>query len=243
MNHPVLTAEERSAIDSGRWFSALSPTLRHDMLRCAYVERYKCGDLIAVRGEQPEAWLACARGAVRISTTTSPNRQTTLTYIEPGAWFAEVSILDGDCHTHDVFAHGPSTVVCIARTDFMSLMGQHVELCEALLRLHARRIRHLYGMVDDLNTLSLRARLAKQLLHLVRRYGVPSVSQHTEVRIGLSLAQEDLAQLLGASRQRVNMELKTMERSDIIRIKQGTLFIRNHVALAQMRDRNMELAA
>ncbi len=65
----------------------------------------------------------------------------------------------------------------------------------------------------------LRARLAKQLLHLVRSYGVPQLADGSEMRIGLQLAQEELAQLLGASRQRVNQELKAMEREEVIRIE------------------------
>jgi CRP-like cAMP-binding protein len=109
-------------------------------------------------------------------------------------------------------------------------------LYEALLRLHARRIRQLYGLVEDLNTLPLRARLAKQLLHLVRSYGVPSLSDASEVRIGLQLAQEELAQLLGASRQRVNQELKSMERDGAIRIEQAGLVIRDRNALMQIID-------
>ena len=47
MDDPILTIEEREAINSGRWFSSLSPSLRHDILRCAYVKRYKDGELIA----------------------------------------------------------------------------------------------------------------------------------------------------------------------------------------------------
>ncbi len=55
MDDPILTIEEREAINSGRWFSSLSPSLRHDILRCAFVKRYKDGDLIAARGDPPEA--------------------------------------------------------------------------------------------------------------------------------------------------------------------------------------------
>jgi CRP-like cAMP-binding protein len=108
-----------------------------------------------------------------------------------------------------------------------------VELYEAMLRLQARRIRQLYGLVEDLNTLPLRARLAKQLLHLARSYGVPSLSDSDEIRIGLQLAQEELAQLLGASRQRVNQELKAMEREEVIRIEPG-LVVRDRDALLRM---------
>ena len=65
MDEPILTIEERAAINAGRWFSSLSPSLRHDILRCAYVKRFKDGELICARGDPPEEWSAVARGAVR----------------------------------------------------------------------------------------------------------------------------------------------------------------------------------
>ena len=236
MDDPILTIEEREAINSGRWFSSLSPSLRHDILRCAYVKRYKDSALICARGDPPEEWIACARGAVRVSSTSISGKQITLTYVEPGIWFGDVAMFDGDRRTHDGYAHGDTTVLCVSKADFHKILAQHVELYEALLRLHARRIRQLYGLVEDLNTLPLRARLAKQLLHLVRSYGVPSLANYGEVRIGLQLAQEELAQLLGASRQRVNQELKSMEREEAIRIEPGGLVVRKRDALMRIAE-------
>jgi CRP/FNR family cyclic AMP-dependent transcriptional regulator len=231
MDEPILTVDERAAINAGRWFSSLSPSLRHDILRCAYVKRFKDGDLITARGDPPEEWFACAKGAIRVSSTSLSGKQITLTYVEPGIWFGDVSIFDGDRRTHDAYAHGESTTLCVAKADFKKILTSHVELYEALLRLHARRIRQLYGLVEDLNTLPLRARLAKQLLHLVRSYGVPCLNDGSEIRIGLQLAQEELAQLLGASRQRVNQELKSMEREEAIRIEPGGLVVRDRQVL------------
>ena len=65
------------------------------------------------------------------------------------------------------------------------------------------RIRQLFGLVEDLNTLPLRAP-RQTAVAPVRSYGVPSLENGNEIRIGLQLAQEELVQLLGASRQRVN---------------------------------------
>ncbi len=236
MDEPILTLEERAAINGGRWFSSLSPSLRHDILRCAYVKRYHDDELICARGEPPEDWIACAKGAVRVSSTSISGKQITLTYVEPGIWFGDVSFFDGDRRTHDVYAHGDTTTLCVAKADFKKILALHVELYEALLRLHARRIRQLSGLVEDLNTLPLRARLAKQITHLVRSYGVPSLSDAGEVRIGLQLAQEELAQLLGASRQRVNQELKTMEREGAIRIEPAGLVVRDRAALLHISE-------
>jgi CRP/FNR family cyclic AMP-dependent transcriptional regulator len=236
MDDPILTIEEREAINGGRWFNSLSPSLRHDILRCAFVRRYKDGELIAARGDSPEDWIACARGAVRVSSTSISGKLITLTYVEPGIWFGDVAFFDGERRTHDAYAHGETTILCVARADFRKILAQHVELYEALLRLHARRIRTLFGLVEDLNTLPLRARLAKQLSHLVRSYGVPTLSESEDIRISLHLAQEELAQLLGASRQRVNQELKAMERENVIRIEAGGLVVRDRSALQRIAE-------
>ena len=240
MDDPILTVQERSAINAGLWFSSLAPSLRHDILRCAYVKRFKDDELIAARGDTPEEWMACAKGAVRVSSTSVTGKQIILTYIEPGIWFGDVSIFDGDARTHDVYAHGETTLLCLARADFHKVLSQHVEFYHAMLRLNARRIRQLYGLVEDLNTLPLRARLAKQLVHLVRSYGVPCLSDSSDTRIGLQLAQEELAQLLGASRQRVNQELKTMEREGIIRIEPAGLVVRDRQALTRIGEAEVE---
>jgi CRP-like cAMP-binding protein len=125
-------------------------------------------------------------------------------------------------------------MVSVSRGDFRKILAQHVELYEALLRLQSRRLRQMFGLIEDLNTLPLRARLAKQLVHLVRSSGVPSLADGSEMRIGLQLAQEELAQLLGASRQRVNQELKAMERDEVIRIEPGGLVVRNRDALMRI---------
>ncbi|RZL97494.1 MAG: Crp/Fnr family transcriptional regulator [Variovorax sp.] len=236
MDEPILNIDEREAINGGRWFSSLSPSLRHDILRCAYVRRHKDGELLTARGDPPEQWIACAKGAVRVSSTTVSGKQVTLTYVEPGIWFGDVAMFDGDRRTHDAYAHGETTTLNVARADFQKILSTHVELYEALMRLQARRIRQLFGLVEDLNTLPLRARLAKQLTHLVRSYGVPSLADGSQMRIGLHLAQEELAQLLGASRQRVNQELKAMERDNVIRIEPGGLVVRDRAALLRIAE-------
>jgi CRP-like cAMP-binding protein len=232
---PIITPDERAALNAGRWFSTLSSSIRHDILRSVTVRRYRDGDLIWARGDLPTDWTACAKGAARVSSTAVSNgKQIIFNYIEPGIWFGDTSLFDGDKRTHDVYAHGDTTMVFVNGVDFRKILATHADFSEALLRLQARRIRQLYGLIEDLNTLPLRARLAKQLLHLKRSYGVPALNHPNEFRISLHLAQEELAQLLGASRQRVNQELKSMEREEAIRIEPGGLVIRNREMLLQI---------
>jgi CRP-like cAMP-binding protein len=234
MNTPVLTIAERSNIEAGSWFSKLSLPLRQAILSRANVKRMSDGALLGARGEPAEAWCGVAQGAVRISSVSLSGKQITLTYAEPGTWFGDISLFDGLPHTHDANAHGETTLLIVRKPDFVELLAQHVELYEALLRLNCRRLRLMFDVIEDLNTLPLAARLAKQILLLARSYGVP---QGEEIRIGLALAQEDLAQMLGASRQRVNQELKGFEREGALRIEPTRLVVLSKDKLLAIAER------
>ena len=222
MNSPVLTIPERSNIDAGSWFSKLSQPLRNDILARAVVRRIPDGAMLSARGAPAEEWCGVAKGAVRVSSVSLSGKQITLTYVEPGTWFGDISLFDGMPRTHDSNAHGDTTLLVVRKADFRELLSLHTELYEALLRLNCRRLRLLFDTVEDLNTRPLASRLAKQILLLARSYGI---AQGDEIRIGLQLAQEDLAQLLGASRQRVNQELKGFERDGAVRIEPTRLVV------------------
>ncbi len=222
MNTPALTIDERSNIESGSWFSKLSAPLRQAILARSTVRRLADGATLSARGTPAQEWVGVAKGAVRVSSVSLSGKQVTLTYVEPGTWFGDIALFDGLPRTHDASAHGETTLLVVRKADFKELLTQHVELYDALLRLNCRRLRLMFDTIEDLNTRPLAARLAKQVLLLARAYGI---EQGEEIRIGLQLAQEDLAQLLGASRQRVNQELKGFEREGAVRIEPTRLVV------------------
>ena len=230
----LLTPAEQQHIDAGPWFSKLSPALRADSLSRATVRRIAEGAMLSARGAQADEWCGVAKGAVRVSSVSLSGKQITLTYVEPGIWFGDTALFDGLPRTHDAHAHGDTTLLVVKKADFRALLDAHVELYEALLRLQCRRVRLLYDVVEDLNTRPLAARLAKQLLLLARSYGI---AQGEEIRIGLQLAQEDLAQLLGASRQRVNQELKGFERDGAVRVEPTRLVVLSREKLLAISER------
>jgi len=222
MNTPVLTMPERHNIESGSWFSKLSLPLRNDILSRSSVRRLADGAMLSARGQPADEWCGVAKGAVRVSSVSLSGKEITLTYVEPGVWFGDISLFDGLPRTHDANAHGATTLLVVRKPDFKELLAKHVELYDALLRLNCRRLRLMFDVVEDLNTRPLAARLAKQIVLLARSYGV---HDGEEIRIGLQLAQEDLAQMLGASRQRVNQELKGFERDGAVRIEPTRLVV------------------
>jgi len=234
MNTLVLTIDERSNIESGSWFSKLSLPLRQAILARATVRRLADGLHLASRGLPAEEWVGVAKGAVRVSSVSLSGKQVTLTYVEPGTWFGDIALFDGLPRTHDASAHGETTLLAVRKPDFRELLAQHVELYDALLHLNCRRLRLMFDTIEDLNTRPLAARLAKQVLLLARAYGI---EQGEEIRIGLQLAQEDLAQMLGASRQRVNQELKGFERDGAVRIEPTRLVVLSKDKLLAIAER------
>ena len=84
MDSALLTLEERSNIESGSWFSQLSPPLRDDILARAGVRRLADGAMLSARGAPAEGWVGVAKGAVRVSSVSLAGNQVTLTYVEPG---------------------------------------------------------------------------------------------------------------------------------------------------------------
>ncbi len=225
LQRPFLSQTEREAINRGRWFAALTPSLRHDIFRLGRITRYTHGQMIVEQGDLAQDWFACASGAIRFRRTTPSGKQVTLAYVEPGIWVGEAEVLHRGPNTYDAHAHGPTTVLSVAEGVFRQLLREHPEFGEALLTLQARRMRYLYWMMEDMATLPLRARLAKQLLHVLRRFGERAAVPGQRGAIGLALVQDELAQLLGGSRQRINVELKWMEREGIIGIHQRSIVV------------------
>jgi CRP/FNR family transcriptional regulator, cyclic AMP receptor protein len=222
---PLLTAAERAAICGGRWFEGLAPTVRHDLLRVLRVRRHGDGERIFEHGAPALEWLACAAGAVRIGSTTPAGKPLTLTFVPPGRWFGDPPLAPDMKRSHDAFAQGPTTTVAVSRADLLDLLREHPGFAIALVHLQGLRLQQAFGLIEELASLDLRARLARQLLHLMRRHG--QGCRGGEVRIALRLRQHLLAELLGCSRQRVNEQLRALAAEQVIRSEKGLLVVRS----------------
>lgn len=104
--------------------------------------------------------------------------------------------------------------------------------------LNCDRLRNMFEVVADINTLSLKSRCAKKVLQLTRAYGL---SRPTGTELGIKLGQLEWAQLLGASRQRVNQALKSLERDGAVRIERVSLFVLSEEKLLAIADGDSEL--
>lgn len=233
---PLLTTKEREAIGSNAWFATLTPSLRHDILRLGHVTRHAHGDVIVEQGQPIRNWFTCASGALRFRRHTPAGKQVTLAYVEPGIWVGEAEVLYGRPCTYDAHAHGATTLLSIPEQALRTLLQEHPTFGQALLTLQAWSMRTLYTLMEDMATMPLRARLAKQLLQLLERFGPRHADPHSSRFLGLSLTQDELATLLGGSRQRVNVELKWLERQGMISVRPRGIEVHDTAGLQALVD-------
>ncbi len=236
--HPGLRPDENASIHAGAWFAELSEPLHAAIMGVARVRQVAAGTRLAQRGDTPASWFGVARGAVRLGTGLADGRDFTLDFLGPSQWFGDIELVDDRPLDLDVVAHVPSTLLVVAKADLRSLVASHDELGNALLQLNCQRLRHMLRRFEELHTLPLAQRLARQVLRLMRQFGHP-VAQGVSIDLGLS--QADLAAIVGGSRQRVNRALRQMHTQDIVRLGQSRLVVLSDARLTAVADGRLAL--
>jgi CRP-like cAMP-binding protein len=233
-----LRLDERAAIHHGAWFAGLSEPLRHAVLARAQVRRLAAGVALAQRGDTAACWFGVARGAVRLGTALVDGRCFTLDFVGPSQWFGDIAAVDDKPLDLDVVTHTPSTVLVLPKADLRALISHHPELRDALLQLNCQRLRYIFRRFEELHTLPLAQRLARQMLHLARQFGR---SQSQGVCIDLGVSQADLAAMVGGSRQRVNRAWRQMQQLGIVERAPSRLVVRDRAALEAVAEGRLPL--
>jgi CRP-like cAMP-binding protein len=225
---PVLAGRARlgdadsASMLAGPWFAALPQSVQTAILAEAQVRQVPAGTPLAQRGGVPSHWIGVARGALRLGTALSDGRSLTLDFVGPSQWFGDIALTDGRPLDLDVLAHVQSTLLLVPKDGLRALVDRHDELRDALLQLNCQRLRHMFRRFEELHTLTLPQRLARQVLRLMRQFGRPVASG---VRIDLGLSQGDLASMACGSRQRVNRSLRQMQSQGMLQLGSSRMVV------------------
>ncbi|WP_084362334.1 Crp/Fnr family transcriptional regulator [Caldimonas taiwanensis] len=228
-----LRLDELARLQAGAWFGALSESLRCAVLARARVLGVASGTVLARRSSAATDWIGVLRGAVRLGTVLRDGRPFTLDLVGPGQWFGDIALIDGKPNDLDVVAQVPSTLLMVSQTDLRRLTADHPELRDALMILNCQRLRHMFRRFEELHTLPLAQRLARQVLRLARQFG--RVGEQ-EVRIELRISQSDLAAMVGGSRQRVNAALRELQALGLLRLGEARLSVLDMARLQTLAD-------
>jgi len=162
------------------------------------------------------------QGRMRVSITTAEGHEISLTVLGPGDVVGEIALLDGGERSADVTAIDQGVLLTIHRGDFLPLLLDNASLRLRLMKVLCERLREAVRSVEEFATLSLSARLGRLLTRLAADYGSRVGGG---LRLGVRLSQKDLGSLIGASREKVNRQIRVWEQGGVLMHDRGYLII------------------
>lgn len=164
------------------------------------------GEVVFAEGEAGHTLHLILTGKVKISRAAPDGRENVLAVLGPGEVFGELSLFDPGPRTATATALSDLDYASLDHADLRPWLGSRPEAAEMLLQVLARRLRRTNSALADLVFVDVPGRVAKALLDLAGRFGSPDAATDG-IRVDHGLTQEELAQLVGASRETVNKAL------------------------------------
>ena len=200
------------ALLSMRWAEGLTAELRRRVVTETTVRRVQSGKFVCRKGAPVEDWIGVIEGLVKLASDSRAGKTISFTGIPAGGWFGEGSLLKDEPRRYDAVALRDSVVAFMPRDTFMLLLESSVAFNRFLLTQLNERLGQFIAMVEHDRLLGPEGRLATELAALFNPHLYPGN------RSTLSISQEELAHLVGLSRQRVNKALKRLVEDQLVRL-------------------------
>ena len=203
---------------TGHWFRHLPGDLQRSLLAAARLRTLAAGQWLFKRGDPPCGLYAVLDGAVRISAVNAQGKEAVLSLVETPYWFGEICLFDGLPRTHDALAMGSCTLLHVPQAAMLALLEHQPVYWREIALLMSHKLRLSLINIEQMSLMPASARLAHRLLMIAEGYG-----EIEQARRELQLPQEDLAAMLGLSRQTINSLLKSLEQQGIIGLSYGAI--------------------
>jgi CRP-like cAMP-binding protein len=214
-------------LDGIPWLGLLLPVERERAVAELVVSQAVPGDHICRMGRPVTYWFGVIDGLLKMSTDSAQGTTMTFTGLPPGGWFGEGTALKREPYRYNVLALRRSRVAGLPVETFDWLLDHSIGFNRFVMRQLNERLAQFIAAreIDRLTNPDLR--VARNLAALFNPALFPGVGQM------LRITQQELAYLVGLSRQRVNEALHTLEQQGVIRVEYGGLRV---LDLARLRS-------
>ena len=203
-------------------FQGVDSTAVASLIRELEPVRFPRGTTIFEEGDPGDRLYIITSGKVKLARHATDGRENLLTIMGPSDMFGELSIFDPGPRT--------SSAVCVTEVEAATMdsdllqkwIDDYPSISQQLLRVLARRLRRTNASLADLIFTDVPGRVAKTLLQLANRFGT---QEGGVLRVNHDLTQEEIAQLVGASRETVNKALATFAHRGWIRLEGKSVVI------------------
>ena len=210
----------RTGLGNGQWFSHLPLVFQDSLLGLARERHLSAGQRLFQRGDPPCGLYAVLEGAVRIGTVNEQGKEALLSLIEAPHWFGEICLFDGQPRTHDAYAVGPALLLQVPQAAMLQWLDKHPEHWRQLALLMSHKLRLTFISLEQMTLMPAAVRLAHRMLMIAEGYGEIEHSRRV-----LQLPQEQLASMLGLSRQTTNQLLKELQGQGVVQLHYGEITI------------------
>lgn len=185
-------------------FSNLDDEEVHELTSVARRRTFRSGEVIFHRDDPGQILYIIKEGKVKISLISPDGQEISLVVMGKGECFGELALLDGLPRSADATAMEKVECYTLQRSDFHNVILKKPGIAIQVLEVLSKRLRNTDNQVEDLIFLDVYGRVAKKLLELAESHGT-KVDDGT--RIEVRLTQQELAAMVGASRESVNKVL------------------------------------
>ncbi len=185
-------------------FSALDDEAAISLRESMVPLKLSKGQILFKEGQEGDRLYVVVQGKIKLGTASGDGRENLLSILGPGEMFGELSLFDPEPRTSTATAVTDARLVSLAHEAVIGLVTTHPQTSLELLRRLAQRLRKSNEILADLVFADVPGRVAKAIMDLGERFG----SQKEDgLHVNHDLTQEELAQLVGASRETVNKAL------------------------------------
>lgn len=218
----LLTDDE---LDGVPWLRPLTADERDRVAPQLRIGDAEPGELICRRGRTATYWFGVVDGLLKMSTETADGHTITYSGLTAGGWFGEGTVMKREPYRYNVQALRKSLVAGLPVDTFHWLLDHSIGFNRFVMNQLNERLAQFIGTIEADRTPSPEQRVARNLAALANPVLFPGVGEV------LRITQQELAYLVGLSRQRVNEALKTLAAQDVLRIEYGGLRILDLSAL------------
>ncbi|GDX23333.1 transcriptional regulator [Actinomycetes bacterium] len=185
-------------------FTALDDSAARDLRSAMTAIKIKKGEDLFLEGDDGDHLYVIIDGKIKLGTKSVDGRENLLSILGPGEMFGELSLFDPGPRTSTATAVTDARLLSLGHDQVIPWVKEHPEVSLQLLARLAQRLRRTNEAVGDLVFSDVPGRVAKALIDLGQRFGT---QKDDGLHVNHDLTQEELAQLVGASRETVNKAL------------------------------------
>ena len=189
--------------------------------------RFKRGEPIVEQGKKANALTILLTGRARVISSDARGREVILATLRPGDYVGEMSLIDNEPHSASVMAEVQTDVLVLGQLEFARCMPERDSMADAVLRGLVQRLRQADQKIESLALMDVYGRVAKVLLEFSRENARGLEGSGV---IPGRVSRQDLAKMVGASREMVSRVMKDLEvRGFIETYDDGSLLVKQHL--------------